>query len=127
VKEFRNPADVHQPVAAYSHQIEVRRPERWLVLSGQVGMMRDGSVPDNPIEQLDAALENLSRNLSAAKMGESDIVKLTIYLVGECDSDRRRELIAARLKDHRPCMTLIYVAALAAPIYKVEIDAWACV
>jgi enamine deaminase RidA (YjgF/YER057c/UK114 family) len=127
MKEFRNPPDVHPPVAAYTHQIEVRGPERWLVLSGQVGMNQDGTVPDDPIEQLDAAMENLFRNLRAANMDVGDILKLTFYLVGEWDSDRRRELIAARLQGHQPCMTLLYVAALAAPIYKVEIDAWACV
>ena len=127
MKEFRNPPDVHPPVAAYTHQIEVRGPERWLVLSGQVGMNQDGTVPDDPIEQLDAAMENLFRNLRAANMDVGDILKLTFYLVGEWDSNRRRELVVARLKDHQPCMTLLYVAALAAPIYKVEIDAWACV
>jgi enamine deaminase RidA (YjgF/YER057c/UK114 family) len=72
-------------------------------------------------------MENLFRNLRAANMDVGDILKLTFYLVGEWDSDRRRELIAARLQGHQPCMTLLYVAALAAPIYKVEIDAWACV
>ena len=41
------------------------------------------------------------------------------------DAARRRDVLAARLGDHKPCMTLIFVAALAAPVYKVEIDAWA--
>ena len=59
MKEYRNPADVHEPIAAYTHQIEVKGPERLLVLSGQVGKTEDGTVPDDPIEQLDVALENL--------------------------------------------------------------------
>jgi enamine deaminase RidA (YjgF/YER057c/UK114 family) len=125
LKEFRNPLDVHPPVAAYTHQIEVKGSERLLVLSGQVGMKEDGVVPDDPIEQLDVALENLQRNLRAANMDVGDILKLTFYLVGDWDAARRRELIASRLKGNQPCMTLLYVAALAAPNYKVEIDAWA--
>jgi len=32
---------------------------------------------------------------------------------------------ASSLKGHKPCMTLVVVAALAAPIFKVELDAWA--
>ena len=52
-------------------------------------------------------------------------MKLTFYLVGEMDAAKRRDVIAARLKSHRPCMTLLFVAALASPIYRVEIDAWA--
>ncbi|MBI5305332.1 MAG: RidA family protein [Chloroflexi bacterium] len=126
MKEYRNPSNVHQPIAAsYTHQIEVRGPERLLVLSGQVGRKEDGTVPDDPIEQLEIALENLCRNLQAANMDVQDILKLTLYLVGEMDATRRRELIASKLKGHKPCMTLLYVAALASPIYKVEIDAWA--
>ncbi len=125
MKEYLNPPDVHQPIAAYTHQIEVRGPERLLVLSGQVGRKQDGTVPDDPIEQLDVALDNLERNLQAANMEIQDILKLTFYLVGEMDAARRREVIASRLKGHQPCTTLVYVAALASPIYKVEIDAWA--
>lgn len=30
------------------------------------------------------------------------------------------------LGDHLPCMTMIYVVALASPALKVEVDAWAC-
>ena len=123
MKEYRNPPNVHQPIAAYTHQIEVSGPERLLILSGQVGMKEDGTVPDDSIEQLDIALDNLCRNLRAANMDVPDILKLTFYLVGEMDAARRRELIASRLKGHKPCMTVLFVASLASPIYKVEIDA----
>ena len=125
MKEFRNPPNVHQPVAAYIHQIEIRGPERLLILSGQVGMREDGFVPDDPIEQLDIALDNLQRNLQAANMSVEDVIKITLYLVGEMHAWQRREIITSRLKGHQPCMTLLYVAALASPIYKVEVDAWA--
>ena len=96
MKEYRNPPNVHQPIAAYTHQIEVSGPERLLILSGQVGMKEDGTVPDDPIEQLDIALDNLCRNLRAANMDVQDILKLTFYLVGEMDAARRRELIASK-------------------------------
>jgi enamine deaminase RidA (YjgF/YER057c/UK114 family) len=125
VKEFRNPPDVHPPVAAYTHQIEITSPERLLILSGQVGRKEDGTVPKDPIEQLDLAWENLERNLRAARMDVEDIVKMTFYLVGEMDAGRRRDVNAARLKGNRPCMTLVYVVSLASQEYKVELDAWA--
>lgn len=99
MKTPRNPSDVHAPLAGYTHQIEVQGPVRWLVLSGQAGRTVDGHVPD--------------------------LVKLTLYLVGESDPARRREVFAARLGAHAPCMTLVTVVALATPIYKVEVDAWA--
>ena len=125
MKEYRNPANVHPPVAGYTHQIEVREPARWLVLSGQIGRTEDGTVPEDPVEQLDVAFDNIARNLQAAQMDVQDLVKLTIYLVGDMDPQRRGEVIGARLKGHKPCMTLLIVVALANTAYKVEIDAWA--
>jgi len=125
MKEFRNPQDIHQPLGGYSHQIEITGNERMLVLSGQVGMRQDGTVPEDPLEQIDIALENIFRNLRAANMDVKDIIKLTYYLVGEINTTKRRELVASRLQGHQPCSTLLYVAALAVPILRVEIDAWA--
>lgn len=125
MKIFRNPSNVHEPIVEYTHQIEISGSERLLVLSGQVGMKQDGTVPENALEQMDVALENLLRNLYAANMDIIDIVKLTIYLVGEMDRAKRREILTAKLQGHQPCMTLLYISALGSPAFKVEIDAWA--
>lgn len=125
MKEFRNPQDVHPPLGSYFHQIEVHSNERLLVISGQVGMRKDGTIPEDPLEQIDLAFENIFRNLRAAGMEVKDLIKITYYLVGEIDAAKRRELVLAKLQGHQPCSTLLYVAGLASPLYKVEIDAWA--
>lgn len=125
MKEFRNPSDIHQPLGSYSHQIEIRGNERLLVISGQVGMREDGTVPDDPFEQIDIAFENIFCNLRAAGMDVKDLIKITYYLVGEMDTARRREIVLSKLQGHQPCSALLYVAGLASPVYKVEIDAWA--
>jgi enamine deaminase RidA (YjgF/YER057c/UK114 family) len=125
MREYRNPPDVHEPLGSYSHQIEIKGNERMLILSGQVGMRQDGTVPEDPLEQVDVAFENIFRNLGAAKMNVRELIKITYYLVGEFDTARRREVVLSKLQGHQPCSTLVYVAALANPIYKVEIDAWA--
>lgn len=125
MKEFRNPQDIHEPVGSYSHQIEIRGNELFLVISGQVGMREDGTVPDDPLEQIDIAFENILRNLRAAGMDAKDLIKVNYYLVGEIDAAKRREVILSKLQGHKPCSTLVYVAALASPVYKVEIEAWA--
>ena len=125
MKEFRNPQNIHAPLGSYSHQIEVKGNERLLVLSGQVGMRQDGTVPEDPLEQIDVAFENIFRNLRAAGMELSDLIKITYYLVGEIDTAKRREVVLSKLQGNQPCSTLLFVAGLASPIYKVEIDAWA--
>ena len=129
MKEFRNPSDVHPPVGGYTHQVEIRGNERLLIIAGQIGMLPDGSVPEDPIEQLAIACDNLIRNLHAAQMDVADIVKLTFYLVDEPATrervTERRQTVGAKFAGHLPCSTLVYVSALAAPIYKVEVEGWA--
>jgi enamine deaminase RidA (YjgF/YER057c/UK114 family) len=125
MKTFRNPADVHAPLGGYAHQVEVAGPERLLIISGQVGMLPDGSLPDDALAQLEAALANVERNLQAAGMDVGDLVKLTYYLAGPMDTPARRALTAGWLRGHTPCSTLVYVAGLASPAYKVEVEAWA--
>lgn len=125
MKEFRNPETIHGPVGGYMHQAELSGSERMLIISGQIGMRQDGTVPEDPIEQLELVFENIIRNLQAADMEVKDLVKINYYLVGEWDTAKRRELIASKLNGHKPCSTLVYVAGLASPIYKVEVEAWA--
>ena len=96
-----------------------------LILSGQIGQKLDGSIPKDSLEQLAVAWENLHRNLKAAKMDVIDLVKITTYVVGKMDVTRRRALFSAQLKGHKPCMTMVFVVALASPLYKEELDAWA--
>lgn len=121
----RNPVTIHPPLAAYTQQIELQGPQRWLVLSGQVGLRLDGSMPADPMEQLAVAWENLEASLQAAGMTTANLVKLTIYLVGEWDAAKRREFFKAKMGANPPCLTLLYVPALVTPAYLVELDAWA--
>ncbi|PIK28312.1 RidA family protein [Bacillus pumilus] len=126
MKTSRNPESIHTPVAPYTHQIETTGPQRWLTISGQVGMEVDGTIPASPLEQLELALENVKRNVEAGDMKVEDITKLVFYLVGEFEAESRKRIIGQFLGDHLPCMTMIYVVALASPAFKVEVDAWAC-
>ncbi|QSB11408.1 RidA family protein [Lysinibacillus fusiformis] len=126
MKIARNPQNIHPPVAPYVHQIEVTDPQRWLTLSGQIGMLPDGTIPEDATAQLKVALENIKKNLDSADMEVQDITKLVFYLVGDMDANQRKEMISDFFGEHLPCTTLMYVVALATPALKVEIDAWAC-
>jgi enamine deaminase RidA (YjgF/YER057c/UK114 family) len=88
-------------------------------------MDKDGNIPSSAVEQLEVALANVIHNLEAAGMTPQDLVKLTFLLVEEIDGPTRGGVIAKALGEHRPAGTLVYVAGLAAPPLKVEIDAWA--
>ena len=123
---MRNPETIHNPLGAYSHQIEVKANAKWLVLSGQLGMDKAGHLPADTISQLEIALDNVLLNLEAAGMGKENLVKLVFYFVGEIDTAKRRSLVSSKLGEHKPCMTVMFISGLATPEIKVEIDAWAC-
>ena len=125
MKQARNPDSIHAPIGRYVHQIEVSGESRMLFLSGQVGLEVDGTVPEDPVAQLRVALENVLRNLDEAGFEPSDLVKLTTYVVGEMDPAGRRAELDRLLGSHVTTSTLIFIPALAAPEFKVEIDAWA--
>ena len=125
MKEFRNPQEVHEPAGPYIHQVEIKGNERMLFISGQVGMKADGTIPEDPHEQLEVAFDNVIHNLHAANMNVNDLTKITGFLVDQIDPDKRRAILSRKLGNHRTCSTLIYVAGLASPAYRVEVEAWA--
>jgi 2-iminobutanoate/2-iminopropanoate deaminase len=125
MKQARNPESIHAPVGRYVHQIEVSGENRLLFISGQVGKDVDGTVPDDTAAQFELALRNVLANLEAAGFEPTDLVKLVTYVVGEMDPAARRATLDRLLGDHITTSTLLYISALAAPEYKVEIDAWA--
>jgi enamine deaminase RidA (YjgF/YER057c/UK114 family) len=125
VKIRRNPTTVHPPLGTYVHQVELAAESRLLALAGQVGMRPDGTVAETAEEQLREALRNVERNLEAASMSLGDVVKLTIYAVGDLDRDARAAALTDAFGEEPPAMTLVFVAALASPALKVELDAWA--
>lgn len=123
----RNPGTIQAPVGRYVHQIEVSNPTRLLFISGQVGTRPDGTTPPDPADQLRVAVENVLRNLEAAGMGIDALTKMTTYAVGPLDPAARRAVLDELLGAHVSTSTLVYVAALASPDLKIEVDAWAAV
>lgn len=125
MKERRNPDTVHAPLGAYSHQVEVTGERRLLAIAGQIGMRVDGSLPESPGEQLEVALANIEANLAAAGMSTGDLIKLTLFLTDEIPPDERRAIVGRVFAEALPAMTLVYVARLATPALKVEVEALA--
>lgn len=117
-----NPEGVPAP-PFYSHGVEVRSPERWLYISGQVGQRPDGSAGADIGEQTTIAVENLKRVLAGAGMGVEDLVKLTIYLTDEANLPGFGPAGAALLSQPPAATTLLIVKGLADPRLLIEIEA----
>jgi 2-iminobutanoate/2-iminopropanoate deaminase len=117
------PAAIHPPAANYSHATGVPPNARWLYLSGQVGMAPDGTIPDDVGAQAEICFANIAAILREADMAPADLVRLTTYLIDVRD---RAAYMAARdrfVGAPPPASTLVVIAALADPRYRIEIEA----
>jgi 2-iminobutanoate/2-iminopropanoate deaminase len=122
---FENPPSVAPPIGAYSHVARVAAGSELIVLAGQVGIMPDGTLPESVEEQYAQALRNVVALLASQGAKPTDIVKVNYYLVKPMDLGKIRDTRTKIIGDARPPSTLVYVPALAAPQYLVEIEAWA--
>jgi 2-iminobutanoate/2-iminopropanoate deaminase len=117
-----NPPTVREPTG-YTHGIEIRGGERRLIISGQVGMALNGTIPDTGGGQIDQAFANLHAVLEANGMTVANIVKTTVFLTDRSLLGAYRAARGAFLMEHAPASTLLFVAGLADPRFVVEIEA----
>jgi 2-iminobutanoate/2-iminopropanoate deaminase len=117
-----NPPTVREPTG-YSHAIEIKGAERRLLISGQIGMAPNGTIPETGGGQIDQALANLRAVLEANGMIVANIVKTTVFLTDRSLLGAYRAARAALLAENAPASTLLFVAGLADPRLVVEIEA----
>ncbi len=120
--KIHNPDSIAAPIGAYVHGLETPAGTRTLHVSGQVGMAKDGSIPDGAAAQSELIWQNIGAILASAGMGIGDIVKMTAYLVSADDLAAYGAARTAALAGHRPTSTLVYVAGLVKPELKVEVE-----
>jgi 2-iminobutanoate/2-iminopropanoate deaminase len=117
-----NPPGLSTP-QAYTHVV---RAGNLVFVAGQVGADAQGKVVGPGMrEQLEQVLKNLQTALASQKLDFNHVAKITIYTTGveEYQTPEVRELRAKYFGAARPASTLVQVARLASPEFKVEIEA----
>jgi|Tabmets5t2r1_1033131.scaffolds.fasta_scaffold08831_1 enamine deaminase RidA (YjgF/YER057c/UK114 family) len=124
--EYLNTPGVPEP-QGFTH-ISIARGERIVHVAGQVGQDENGDmVPGGLAGQAERALLNLGSALEAAGVIESDLVKVTVYVV-DWDPSKFEELVsglgAAQAQRPGPAVpvTLVGVQSLFRPDMLVEIE-----
>jgi reactive intermediate/imine deaminase len=116
------------PVNGYSHAVTFSG--RMVVVSGQVPLDGDGRLVghDEAYAQARQVFENLAKALTAAGAAMEQVVKLTIFLtdLGDLEAVRqaRDEFIST---DRPPASSLVQVAALVHPAFRIEVEALASI
>ncbi|MBS0560110.1 MAG: RidA family protein [Proteobacteria bacterium] len=119
---FSNPPTVHKP-GRYHHAALITNAGKRLVLSGQVGTAPDGTIHESAEKQIGQALANIGALLEAHGMTVANVVKVNVFITDLSLLDSLRTQRAAFFGDHIPASTLLVVAGLADPRFKVEIEA----
>ena len=110
------------PLSAHSDAVLIPPGAAILVSSGQLGMLKDGAIPEDTEQQIEAAFDNVEAVLRAAGMTMSDVVKMTTFITDPRYRDAFRAVRAKRVGNPPPSSTRIVVTSLSMPEMKVEIE-----
>jgi enamine deaminase RidA (YjgF/YER057c/UK114 family) len=104
----------------------VRVGDRVLV-SGTAPIQPDGSVDPEPLVQARRCLEIIAAALEEAGASLADVVRTRIFLVDAADVAHVSAAHGEEFADVRPAATMVVVAGLLDPRWRVEIEAEAIV
>jgi 2-iminobutanoate/2-iminopropanoate deaminase len=105
-----------------AHGIEVPPNARILFCNGQVGARLDGTVPEDPLEQLEITFERIRVILAASNMTFENVVKFTIYVTDKSILDHYFHIRRRFMGDHNPPATLLVVKRFPRSGVEVEIE-----
>ncbi len=128
MKEIK-PDGIAPPFARYAHGVEVPAGARLVYTSGQLGLDRNGQVPEDVEAQADICFAAVTSILSAAGAGPEHVVRINAFVT---DRLYMAGYMAARdrwLADvHRlPASTLVIVSGFTRPEFKVEVEVVAAI
>ena len=129
-REPLSPDTLHAPFATYVHGVAIDEAKRVIFSAGQVCGDKDGNIVgvDDFDAQGEQVMKNLKEVLAEGGATVSDIVKVTIYVVGQKYAQPARDLGGRHWdKSNPPASTLIICAGLANPAFLIEIEAIAVI
>ncbi|MDQ4096632.1 MAG: RidA family protein [Actinomycetota bacterium] len=113
-----------EPVIGFSRAVQVG--DRVLV-SGTAPVWADGSCDPDPAVQARRCLEIITAALAEAGATPDDVVRTRIYVTDRDDVDVVGRVHGSLFGPIRPAATIVVVAGLADPRWRVEIEAEAIV
>ena len=110
----------------YTHVVKVGP---WVFIAGQTASDENGDVVGvgDPAAQVDQVMRNLRLAVESVGGTFDDIVRTTVYVVGEEHLEAVRAARAAHRPPKPPTSTLLVVSRLARPEFILEIEATAYV
>jgi 2-iminobutanoate/2-iminopropanoate deaminase len=118
-----NPTTIHPPFANYAHGVEIPSGARIVFCSGQLGIARDGAVPERVEDQARLCFQAIAAILEEAEFTLADVVRLNAYVSSAEHLSGYMRVRDEFVSSPAPASTLMVVSGFARPVFKVEIEA----
>jgi len=117
------PSSIHPPFAHYAHGVEIPPFSRLVLCSGQLGVGRDGAIPESLEAQAHLCFRAIIAILGEAGMTMSDLVRINAYVSSAEYLSGYMKVRDEFVSNPPPASTLMIVQGFARPEFKVEIEA----
>lgn len=124
IRQLR-PDSIAPALGTYSLGVATPNNYRWVHVAGQTGVRKDRTSPKDFATQARIAMANVKAILAEADMDWSDVVSFNIYMTHREDLEVWKTLGKELFGDARPAGTLVFVAGLVHPDWRIEIEATA--
>ncbi|MEZ5923729.1 MAG: RidA family protein [Hyphomicrobiaceae bacterium] len=117
-----NPDTVTKPASHYAQAVTHKAAAERIVISGQIGVTKDGAIVKELAAQMEQAWANLFAILAAAGYEKTDLVRIVIYMTAPADVPLYRTTRDRMLDGHACATTFVQVAGLAHPDLLFEVE-----
>jgi enamine deaminase RidA (YjgF/YER057c/UK114 family) len=121
----KNPAGMYDTVGNYTHITKIPRNSELFVTSGQIGVDKNGEIPEGLNEQVKNTFDNIRKLLVSEELTSENIIKVNIWATKKIDWDYLYEEWGKMFSCDYPAMTIGYITELGLPELKIEIEVWA--
>lgn len=119
--KVHTPEKVFRPISPYAQAVEVSEAQRFLFISGTMGLELDGSVAGDFETQANRVWANIDATLRSAGMGPTNLVKLTVYLANRETWPLAAQIRQKYLGDHRVAIA-VFEVRLAEAGWLIEVE-----
>ena len=117
-----NPDTVTKPASNYAQAVTHKAAAERIVVSGQIGVRKDGTIVKELPAQMEQAWQNLFAILAAAGYRKTDLIRIVIYMTAPADVPLYRSTRDRLMEGHACATTFVQVAGLAHPDLLFEVE-----
>lgn len=125
IKKTVTPKLMHPPFGNYAHGVQISSFDHMLTTSGQLGISKDGAIPEDVESQARICFENIDLILVEAGLDKADLIHLRTFVTAREYFQPYMGVRDDYLEGRNIASTLVIVSGFTRPEFKVEIEALA--